>query len=213
MKTLIKVGIVDDHPVVVKGIRTILDPHKHIEISCEVNTGPDLMNWLQGNEADVILLDIDLPGMDGIDICEVLTREYPTVKTIALTAYKQFSFIKSMIWNGAKGYIYKNTSEKELVKAIETVHSGQEYFAEDVYRKLVFKNKAKERQNFIPKLTRREKQVLELVFAERTNPEIAAALFISVSTVETHRMNLCAKLGARNSAGLIKHAIKFGFLN
>ena len=207
-----RITIVDDHLMVIKGLRTILEAYPEISVVGEFTQGTSLLEWLKGNVVDIILLDIELPDLDGIDLCKIIMKRYPDTKIIAITAYSQVSFIQSMIQNGAKGYLFKNTSEHELIKAIQTVGEGGEYFTQEVYRKMLFKSNNKKRQNFIPKLTRREKEVLELIYEEKTNAEIAETLFITVSTVETHRMNLCAKLKSRNTAGLIKNAIKFGYI-
>ncbi len=119
-----------------------------------------------------------------------------------------------MLRNGADGYLFKSTSESELLQAIRTVHQGQQYLSADVNQRMIAKaiQKSSGERNFIPKLTRREHQVLELISEENTTQEIADKLFLSASTIETHRMNLCSKLDARNTAGLIKKAIKFGLI-
>mgnify|MGYP001304179789 CR=1 FL=1 len=209
---MITVAIVDDHPLVIQGLRTVLDASGKIQVIGAAQSGGELMQWLLTSQPEVLLLDIDLPDNDGIELCKMVLKDYPGIRILALTAYSQVSFIESMVKNGAKGYLFKNTSESELIAAIEALHAGKEYFSEAVYKKMLFKDKFQRGAPFVPKLTRREKEILELIFQEKTNQEIASELFISVSTVETHRTNLCSKLNARNTAGLVKNALKFGLL-
>jgi len=161
----------------------------------------------------VVLLDINLPDMDGIAVCKIIKQQNPGVRVIGLTTYGQVSFISEMLRQGADGYLFKNTTLDEIIKAIENVFAGDQYLSEEVSKRLISKATGqKTNSRFIPKLTRREKEVLDLIAQENTNQEIAEKLFITISTVETHRMNLCAKLNARNTAGLIKNAIKFGMI-
>ncbi len=209
---MITVAIVDDHPLVIQGLRTVLDASGKIQVIGAAQSGGELMQWLLTSQPEGLLLDIDLPDNDGIELCKMVLKDYPGIRILALTAYSQVSFIESMVKNGAKGYLFKNTSESELIAAIEALHAGKEYFSEAVYKKMLFKDKFQRGAPFVPKLTRREKEILELIFQEKTNQEIASELFISVSTVETHRTNLCSKLNARNTAGLVKNALKFGLL-
>lgn len=160
---------------------------------------------MEENECDVILLDVSLPYTDGIELCKMLKRLNSYCRIIGLTTFHQVSFIQSMLKHGANGYLFKNTTEEELCEAVDVVMSGKQYLSEEVKDVIIQKSTFSSRHDtFIPKLTRREKEVLELILAEKTTQEIAETLFLSVSTVETHRMNLCTKLGARNTAGLVK---------
>lgn len=211
---MIRLLIVDDHPVVINGIMKAFQDHEEIELVGSVLNGDDALNWLEDQEADVVLLDVNLPGKDGIELCKIMRRQYPELKIIGLTTFSQASFIAGMLRNGANGYLFKNASEEELTEAILTVYQGKRYLSEEVNDKLISKatQQSVGRGSFIPKLTRREKEVLELIVEECTTQEIADRLFLSVSTVETHRMNLIAKLNAKNVAGLVKNAIKFGLV-
>jgi len=211
---MIQLFIIDDHPVVINGIKQAVHNHHDIELLGHALHGEEGMAWLAANEADVILLDVNLPGQDGIEMCKIIKKHYPDIKIIGLTTFSQASFITSMLRNGASGYLFKNASEAELTEAILTVHAGKRYLSDEVHEKLISKatQQASGKSGFIPKLTRREKEVLELIMEECTTQEIAKRLFLSVSTVETHRMNLCSKLGAKNVAGLVKNAIKFGLV-
>jgi len=161
---------------------------------------------------DVLLLDINLQEDDGVVLCKKYKKEFPDLKIISLTSFSQVSFIKAMLRNGADGYLFKNVNQEELILAIETVYSGERYLGKEVNESLIQDGLHTKRRNssFIPKLTRREKEILSLIVDEHTNQQMADKLFISLSTVETHRMNICAKLGAKNTAGIVKNAIKFG---
>lgn len=209
---MIRLLLVDDHQIVINGLKKAIATQPDIEVAGEALNATDAIAWLDENEADVAVLDLNLPDFDGIELCKKIRKKHPPLKVIGLTTYGQVSFITEMLRNGASGYLFKNTSEEEIVSAIRSVHSGQQYLSAEVNAKLIAKatKQPDNSHRFIPKLTRREREVLELIISECTNQEIAERLFISVSTVETHRMNLCAKLGARNTAGLVKNAIKFG---
>ncbi len=209
---MIKVFIVDDHPIVIKGLLTALEDDPNIQVVGQAESSRDCFLWFEENHADVVLLDIHLDEMDGIEVCKQLIKKMPELGIIGLTTYDQISFVNAMVKNGAKGYLYKNTSEEELMEAIKTVYAGREFFSREVYQKLIHQSNKNRSRSFIPKITRREKEVLQLIYDEYTNQEIAKKLFLSVSTIETHRMNLCTKLNVRNTAGLIREAIKFGFV-
>ena len=211
---MIRLFIIDDHPIIINGLSMALSKYKDIQIAGTALSAADALDWLAEQEADVALLDIALPDMDGIDLCKKIHKRHPKLKIIGLTTYGQVSFITRMLQNGALGYLYKNTSEPELIEAIRKVYNGEKYLSREANEKLIAKatNSRPQRNSFIPKITRRELEVLELIVSENTTQEIAEKLFLSSSTVETHRMNLCAKLGARNTAGLVRNAMKLGLV-
>jgi len=208
---MIKVGILDDHHIVIHGIQSALINIASIHVIAAEITKEQMEPYL--DELDVILLDINLNGVDGIELCKKYKLDFPNLKIICLTSFLQVSFIKAMLRNGADGYLFKNVTTDELIEAIQSVYQGKRYLAKEVNDLLIqdgIESKQK-RHFFIPKLTRRETEILELIIDELTNQQIAEKLFISLSTVETHRMNLSAKLGAKNTAGIVRNAIKFGF--
>ena len=210
---MIKLFIVDDHQIMINGIVESLKIRPDIQVAGFALDAHDALQWIRGNEFDVLLLDVSLPDSDGIELCRRIIKIRPQSRIIGLTTFHQVSFIQAMLKNGASGYLFKNTTEEELCEAIDVVMRGEQYLSEEVKDIIIQKSTFSSRHDsFIPKLTRREKEVLELILAEKTTHEIADTLFLSVSTVETHRMNLCAKLGARNTAGMVKNAIKFGLI-
>lgn len=210
---IIKVILVDDHKIVLNGIQETLLEARDIKVVATALSGAQLIANLELHpEANVVILDINLPDIDGMELCKKIKKTHPKIGVIGLTTFSQASFIAQMLRNGANGYLFKNTSEEELLQAIRAVHAGSQYLSQEVNRKLLMRAMSKKASDktFIPKLTRRETEVLQLIIEEHTNQEIADKLYLSVSTVETHRMNLCSKLDARNTAGLVKKAIKFG---
>lgn len=199
----IKVFIVDDHYMVIEGIRSLLQNEKNIDWAGHASNAASCQAFLHQQLPDVILMDINLPDKSGIDLCKEVREKYPSVYIIGLSTFNQQSFIQKMLNNGASGYVLKNATQEELLEAIETVAAGKTYLSEEAASSL-----RKLNTGDAPVLTRREKEVLELIAEGLTNNEIAARLFISVTTVDTHRKNLLAKFDARNIAALVKTAVQ-----
>lgn len=198
----IRVFIVDDHYMVIEGIRYLLQSEKNIEWTGHAMNAESCLAFLRLQQPDVILMDINLPDKNGIDLCAEVKKLYPSVFIIGLSTFNQQSFIQRMMENGASGYVLKNATQEELLEGIETVVKGKLYLSGEAA--LSLHNTHTE----IPVLTRREKEVLELIANGLTNNEIAGKLFISVTTVDTHRKNLLAKFEARNIAMLVKAAVQ-----
>lgn len=196
-----KVFITDDHYVVVEGIRSLLQNEKSIEWMGHASNADSCLAFLQQQLPDVILMDISMPGKSGIELCKEVKEKYPSVFVIGLSTFNQQSFIQKMMDNGASGYVLKNATQKELMEAIEAVAKGKTYLSDEAASSL-----RKYAESEIPVITRREKEVLELIAEGMTNNEIAAKLFISTTTVDTHRKNLLAKLEAKNTASLVRIA-------
>ncbi len=211
----IRLFIIDDHKIVVHGIQLILRDQVDIRLVGYAHTGAEAKAELANLKVDVVIQDIQLPDEDGIELTKFICKKYPGVEVIGLTSYTEVSFIAELLRAGAKGYLFKDTSEEELLRAVRTVYIGHQYLSAEVNKKMLNRviHKKSIRKSFIPKLTRREKEVLELVIQECTNHEIASRLYLSVSTIEKHRINLGIKLDARNAIGLYKKAIKFGLLD
>lgn len=196
-----KVFIVDDHYMVIEGIRSLLLHEADIEWAGHATTAASCLAFLQHQQPDVILMDINLPDVSGIELCKEVKEKYPSVFIVGLSTFNQLSFIQKMMDNGASGYVLKNATQQELMEAIETVLKGKTFLSGEAARTL--SNTGSGNQ---PVLTRREKEVLELIAEGLTNNEIAQKIFISSNTVDTHRKNLLTKLDARNTASLIRIA-------
>jgi DNA-binding NarL/FixJ family response regulator len=189
--------------MVIEGIRSLLQDEKDIEWIGHASNAASCLAFLQKQQPDVILMDINLPDKSGIDLCKEVIGNYPSVFVIGLSTFNQQSFIQKMMDNGASGYVLKNATQSEIMEAIHTVMKGKTYLSEEASQSL-----RKMNESDIPLLTRREKEVLGLIAEGLTNSEIAQKLFISVATVDTHRKNLLAKFQAKNIASLIRLAMQ-----
>lgn len=216
---MIQVFICDDHKLVAEGVSLMLAGEPGIEVSGFAHDGERVVTLVKEGEkfADVLLLDINLPGINGIDVCRIVKQSFPGIKVIALTMLKELSLVKLILKNGADGFLVKNAGKQEVIEAINTVMSGNRFVDDELKNLLLndFVSQAKPRSSYelVPSLSRREKEVLQLILDEYTAPEIAEKLFISQGTVETHKRNLLAKLGVRNTAGLVRMALEYDLLN
>lgn len=210
---MIRIAITDDHQMVRQGIVTMLRYEPNFGVIYQYDSVTTTLERLCKEQPDILLLDINLPDGNGIDLCKQLTALYPRIRIIALSSFSEIVFVKRILSNGASGYLLKNTSKEELMEAFKSVLEGGQYLQSDIQKKLLQSSLGQKRTaSFIPKLTRREKEVLTAISEELTTQEIADKLFIGIKTVETHRMNLISKLGARNSVGLVKIAMEKGLL-
>lgn len=203
----IKLFIVDDHYMIVEGIRSLLQFEKDIEWMGHAMNAASCLAFLQRHQPDVILMDINLPDKSGIDLCQEIKAKYPATHIIGLSSFNQQSFIQKMMDSGASGYVLKNATKEELVEAIETVMRGGKYLSDEVVATILQKGDPGK-----PVLTRREKEVLALIADGLTNHAIAEKLFVSQTTVDSHRKNLLTKFGANNTATLIRLAAQFQFI-
>lgn len=199
-----RVFVVDDHYMVIEGIRSLLQAEPSVDWAGHASSADSCLAYLQQQLPDVILMDINLPDRSGIELCREVKKRYPSVFIVGLSTFNQQSFIQKMIDNGASGYVLKNATQSEIMEAITTVMKGKTYLSDEASLAL---RKAPEAG--IPVLTRREKEVLELIAEGLTNNEIAQKLFISVTTVDTHRKNLLAKFEVKNTAALIRSATQW----
>ncbi len=202
-----KILIVDDHLIVIEGLKSLLAGNEAFDCVGAVTNAYDAINFLKNNEVDIALLDINLPEISGLDLCKKITEEYPKVKCIALTTFAERSYISRMIQNGALGYLLKSSSREELFEAIEHVSRG-EYFMNVNLTESTKSDSEKK----APYLTLREKEVLKLIAEGLTNPQIADKLFVSTLTVNSHRKSLLMKFDVQNTALLIKNAGGFGLI-
>ncbi len=211
----IKISITDDHPLVISGIKNMLSQYAYIEIIGAYKNGTDLLEDLKKNVPDILLLDIQMPGKTGDEIAGIIQKKYPQVRIIALTGFDTPFYVRSMMQNGCKGYVLKNTDQKTLLKAIDAVYKGEEYIDEGLKEELLnnFLKLKKQKTSTSPILTRREKEVLKLIVNEHTSREIAEQLFLSLRTVEKYRLQLLQKLKVKNTAGLVKIALELNLID
>jgi DNA-binding NarL/FixJ family response regulator len=210
---MIKIVIADDHKMFVDGIDSIIKNEKTMKVVGRSYDGPGVLSFLEEHEVDIVLLDVNLPGMNGIEVCKSIKSKYPKVKVLAISMFNEESYVTEILNHGASGYILKNTGREELFLAINKVNEGHSYFSKDVTQTIMkglmkHRKGSKKSTKLIPKISRREKEVLDLIVKEHTTQEIADKLFISLKTVESHRSSLLAKLNARNSAGLVRIAME-----
>jgi len=204
---MIRLIIADDHPLMRDGIKTILAREEDIEVIDCAEDGTELLKLLETKGTDVILMDINMPGMNGIEATKLIRKKYPDIKILAFSQYDEKRFVKQLMKNGANGYLLKNSAAGELVKAIKIINTGGVFLSEDLPN--IFGDEPKPRTNHLfPQLTKRELEVLREICKEKNTAEIAEALYLSPNTVETHRSNLLLKVGVRNTAGLVKWAIE-----
>ena len=203
----IKVFVTDDHYMVVEGLRSLLQNEKNIEWLGHASNADSCLAFLHKQLPDVILMDINMPGKSGIELCKAVKEKYPSVLVIGLSTFNQQSFIQKMMENGASGYVLKNATQEELMEAIQAVAIGKTYLSEEAATSL-----RKYAESEIPVITRREKEVLGLIADGMTNNEIAQKLFISTTTVDSHRKNLLTKFEAKNTALLIRTAAQLHFI-
>ena len=212
---MIKILLVDDHQIMIDGLKMLLVNEEQIKIVSEAQRGEQAIQCAENEPIDLMLLDINLPDISGFEVCKTIKSKKTNVKIIALTMHAEAGYISKMAKAGVDGYILKNTGKEEILKAIQTVMDGQQYYSAEVTQSLLVgthKTKLPKTSDFIQKLTRREKEVLQLIIDELTTDEIAKQLFISPTTVISHRKSLLRKLNAKNTAGLVKAAYEFGLL-
>lgn len=213
MKNRIKLLVVDDHPVVRKGISLCLAHHPQIEIVGEAGDGREALRQARELQPDIALMDIDMPQMSGLAVAEALHREQPAVKVLILSMHSNTEYVVRIIQSGARGFVLKEASTEELVRAIETVNAGEAYFSSDVAR--IALNKFVQGDTPSPalsRLTNREREVLIHIADGLSNKEIACQLNLGVRTVETHRERIMRKLDIHSIAGLTRFAIANGLV-
>jgi len=205
--------VADDHPVVRKGMSSCLARHEHLAIVGEAGEGREAVAKTKALLPDVILLDIDMPGMSGLAVSEVLRKELPQVKVLILSMHQRAEYLLRILQSGARGYVLKDAPTDELVKAIETVYAGESYFSPEIARLAL--NQFVQGNGEGPDLvtvTMRERQVLALIAEGLSNKEIATQLNVGVRTIETHRERIMRKLNIHSIAGLTRFAIAKGLI-
>lgn len=206
----VNILLADDHKIVREGIRSLLEDEIGFNIAAEANNGKEAVEACEENDIDLVVMDISMPEMDGIEATEAIRSQFPDVKVLALTMMDEDEHIRNMIEAGASGYILKNSDRNEFIDALTTILDGKHYFSEDATHRIMMDLvKGKERKDSgVDQITDREKEVLELIVREHTNQEIADKLNISIRTVGAHRMHLLQKTGSKNTAGLVTYALR-----
>ncbi|MEX0722177.1 MAG: response regulator transcription factor [Balneolaceae bacterium] len=208
----LKILVVDDHNIVRDGVKSLIEDEPGYEIVGEAANGKEAVELCNNNKVDVVIMDITMPEMDGIEATEIIKKSHPDTKILALTMLIEDQHIRKMIKAGASGYILKSSGKHELLEAIDAINNDKHYFSEGathaILQEMVNPVVKKSNSSQVANLTDREIEVLKYIVDEYTNQEIADKLFISVRTVDAHRRNLLQKTGAKNTAGLVKHALK-----
>lgn len=215
--SIIKIAIADDYKIFRDGLKVGLSADENLTVMMEADNGEDLLKALETNSPDVILMDLKMPIMDGMEATKAVRKKYPAIKVLVVTMYEDDKFIIHMMENGANGYLLKNAEPDEIIKSIYAVHENGYYFNDLVnkalLKKLVLKNNLKPSFNQNVELTERELEVLKLICEEKTAAEIGKEIFLSPRSVEGIRQRLIEKVGVRNSAGLVMFAVKGGLVD
>jgi DNA-binding NarL/FixJ family response regulator len=210
----IKISIADDYKIYREGLKVGLSADDGLEVISEADNGEDLLKTLELATPDVILMDLKMPIMDGLEATKIIRKKYPSVKVLVVSMYEDDKFIIHLMENGANGYLLKNAEPDEIRRSIYSVHENGYYFNDLVnkalLKKLVLKNNLKPSFNQNIDLTEREQEVLKMICEEKTAAEIAKEIFLSPRSVEGIRQRLIEKIGVRNTAGLVMFAVKNG---
>lgn len=210
----IKILIADDHTMFLQGIISLLEQESHIEIAGKAINGIEALEVIQKQPVDLLILDISMPEMDGIELSKIVKKKYPAIKILIVSTHSNVSIISRLIRIGVNGYLLKNAEKAELLEAINTISAGTDYFSEETEEKHLSNNLRIEKQvSTLTELSSREKEILVLIAHEYNTAEIAEKTFISLNTVNTHRKNLLSKLNAKNTAGLVKYAVENGLVD
>jgi DNA-binding NarL/FixJ family response regulator len=206
--TKIRVALADDHQLFRNGLRILLGAYPDLEVVAEASNGNELLKVLEHCESDIVLMDINMPEMDGIEATAKISVSCPEIKVIALSMYGEEEYYYRMVDAGAKGFILKDSDISEVRDAIIAVNKGGNYFSQELLYHVIRRIKNREQEVKGSNLSKREKEILMKICEGLSNHEIADALFISKRTVDKHRANLLAKTNSKNTASLILYAIK-----
>jgi DNA-binding NarL/FixJ family response regulator len=207
---MIKLIIVDDHKIFREGLKTLLEKIGKFEVIAEASNGQELIDILPYKKPDIILLDINMPVMDGTAAAEIISRDYPDIHILVLSMFGEEEYYHKMIQIGAKGFILKETGYRELEKALEDIYHGDCYFSQELLRRIIYKTSTQPKKTTLltNQLTKREIEVLYFICKGFTNQEIADKLYISIRTVEIHKAHLLEKTNSKNTINLILYALK-----
>ena len=215
MNEKIKVHIADDHKILIEGIVAVINTESDIEIEGFSLTGKEVIDWAEDHYADILILDINMPEYDGIEVLKFFKIKKINLKVIILSSYDDVKLVQEMINLGASGFLSKDSAGQHIVEAIRTVHAGEQYFSDTIKNNLLklFTGKnvklgQRPQSTIVNSLTDRETEVLKLISQEYSSPEIAQILNISQSTVDTYRKSLLKKTNVKNAVGLAMYAVK-----
>jgi DNA-binding NarL/FixJ family response regulator len=214
--TRVRVLLADDHAILRAGLRLLLEREPDLAVVGEAGDGRAALDWLSREPADVAVMDVGMPGLNGIEATAQITRQYPRMAVIMLSMHGDETYVLRCLRAGARGYILKESAEHELIAAIRAVIAGKSYFSPKVKRLLQQDHVARLRrsgaEDRFELLTEREREILQLIAEGNSNKEVAARLFLSVYTVETHRKNILEKLQLHGPADLILYAVRRGMV-
>lgn len=209
----IRVSIADDHPLIINGLMQIIKSSIDIEVLSTYPNGQELLIGLRSNQPEVLLLDLHMPNGTGEEVAPIITSQYKDIKVIALTNQDNTYYVKTMLNYGAAGYVLKTSGADTILTAIRSVMRQQTFIDPALKEKLVHETLQSKEEVIIPQLTRREKEILDLIASNFSSQEIADQLFLSKRTIDNHRINLLMKLDVKNSATLVKKAMQLGLIN
>lgn len=198
----INILIVDDHRILVEGLKKLFDNSKIIQVAGTAYTGMECRSILSKKIPDVILLDISLPDVSGIDLCKEIKTQYPEIRIVVLSSFNEYAIVRQMFENGASGYVVKNAMPEEILMSVEMVMDNETFLCEEI--DLLMRS----RTHNPVWLTPREKELLRHIVDGYTNPEIAEKMYLGVETINSYRKNLLIKMGARNTALLVRMALE-----
>ena len=204
----IQILLADDHQLFRNGLKILLDAFDDFEIAGEAGNGEEVLKIIENTKCHIILMDIDMPVLDGIDATRRTLEIDPDIKVIALSMYGEEEYYHKMVDSGARGFLLKDSDINEVKEAILTVHAGGNYFSQELLQHVIQKIKSRETETRLANLSKREKEILLKICEGLSNQEIADELFISKRTVDKHRANLLSKTSSKNTASLILYAIK-----
>jgi DNA-binding NarL/FixJ family response regulator len=212
----IRILIIDDHQLILDGLKALIKDVPEFFCAGEANSGNEALKLARSSVFDIVLMDIEMDGINGIETTRLLLEEHPAAKILALTMYNEKGMINRALEAGASGYVLKNVNKEELIEAIKKIVSGEKYFSAEVVATLLEKTSTKiitsKETSDLDNLTKREIEVLKLIAQGLSNREAGEKLFISPRTVDTHRTNMMEKLQIKNIAGLIRYAIQHSYL-
>ena len=205
----VRILIVDDHQMLIDGIKSLLRKEKHIQVVAEALNGEAALEILKEKEIDLVITDINMPGMSGTELTKQIKEKYPDIKVMVLTMYNERGIVSEILMNEAEGYILKNTGKQELLDAIAKIIDNGTYYSNEVMN-IMMENVKKEKKiaENTKSLTPREIEIIKLITKEYSSAEIAEALFISPRTVDTHRKNILQKTNSKTLVGLIRFAFE-----